>query len=285
MNVAVVTDSTSDLTPEKLERYGIHRVPLYVGFRGETLRDWEDVTPEDIVKGVAAGAGLPSTSQPSPEDFAAVYREAEAAGADQILVVTLSADLSGTYQSATMAAASVDVPVEVFDGRVASAGHGAMARYAAEAARAGADLDTILKGLAHMRDSTFIVFTVATLDYLQKGGRIGRAGAFVGSLLNIKPILTLQDGKLAPLTRARGLRKALQEMVARLEEFAAGQPENSVTVDYIHVLDLEAVQGLQAAVHEAGIPVRSEGFYEIGAVLTAHVGPGTFGLIARSEPG
>jgi len=284
MNLAIVTDSTSDLTEEELSRLGVTRVPLYVRFRGETYRDWIDIEPGTIIAGVAAGADLPSTSQPSPEDFAAAYRQAVQDGAEAILTITLSEDLSGTYQSAMAARDAVEVPVHVFDTRSASLGIGGMVRAAVRLKERGAAPEEIETALAGMRDSTFIVFTVATFDYLQKGGRIGRASALVGSLLNIKPLLTLEDGKLAPLTRARGMKKALQEMVERFRSYASEQTGKRVTVDYIHIQDEAAVERLREAVDAAGVAAEVSGYYQIGPVLTSHVGPGTFGLIARVEP-
>jgi len=284
MNLAIVTDSTTDLHAEELEQLGILRVPLYVTFKGDTYRDWLDIEPAAIIRGVAEGADLPSTSQPSPEDFASAYRAAVEEGADTILVITLSAELSGTYQSAVAASEAVSARVVVFDSRSASLGHGAMARMAARLRDRGASFEEIEAGLAGMRDNTFIAFTVASFDYLQKGGRIGRASAMVGSLLNIKPILTLVDGLLEPLTRTRGMKKAVQEMVDRLAAFAAARPGETLTVDYIHVEDRSAVERLRAAVEQKGVEVSFSGFYRIGAVLTSHVGPGTFGMIARSEP-
>ncbi len=284
MKLAIVTDSTSDLHEDELARLGVTRVPLYVSFRGETYRDWVDIEPAEIIAGVAEGAELPTTSQPSPEDFAGAYRAAVEGGAEAILAITLTAELSGTYQSAVAGSEAVTVPVHVFDTRSASLGIGAMVRAAVRMNERGASLQAIEDALALMRDTTFIVFTVATFDYLQKGGRIGRASALVGSLLNIKPLLTLEDGKIAPLTRARGMKKALQEMVDRLRAYAASQAGRRVSVDYIHIQDPQAVERLKAAVDAAAVPVEAGGFYQIGAVLTSHVGPGTFGLIARVEP-
>ena len=284
MNLAIVTDSTTDLHVDELEQLGILRVPLYVTFQGDTYRDWLDIEPGAIIRGVAEGADLPTTSQPNPEDFASAYREAVEMGADTILVITLSAKLSGTYQSAVAASDAVSARVVVFDSRSASLGHGAMVRTAARLRDRGASFEEIEAGLIGMRDNTFIAFTVASFDYLQKGGRIGRASALVGSLLNIKPILTLADGLLEPLTRARGMKKAVQEMVDRLAAFAAAHPGETLTIDYIHVEDRSAVERLRTAVEQKGVEVRFSGFYRIGAVLTSHVGPGTFGMIARSEP-
>lgn len=283
MKLAIVTDSTCDLTKEDLARLDVRAVPLYVSFQGKTVRDWLEIVPADIVAGVAAGAELPSTSQPSPEDFAAVYRELMAAGHDAILVLTLSAELSGTFQSATLAAPNVEAEVKVFDSRSASMGLGAMVRSASAMRANGAAVEAILAEMAVMRDSTFVLFTVASLEYLQKGGRIGRASAMLGSLLNLKPVLTLADGRIEPVARARGTRKAIQEMVVRFGAFVHEHAGESITVDYIHVLDSAAADAVRHAVEAAGIEARDLGNYEIGAVLATHTGPGAFGLIARRE--
>src|SRR5690625_1674020 len=130
MNFTIITDSTCDLPKDVLERMNVERVPLYVSFEGKTHKDWEEITPEVIVKGVQGGSNLPTTSQPSPQDFESVYRNAVEGGAKHILVLTISAELSGTYQSATIAANSVDVPVTVFDSRAASVGLGNMVEVA-----------------------------------------------------------------------------------------------------------------------------------------------------------
>lgn len=283
MKLAIVTDSTSDLTKQDLERLDVRRVPLYVSFRGETARDWLDITPADIVSGVSEGADLPTTSQPSPEDFASMYRELIAEGHDTILVLTISAALSGTFQSATLAAPEVAATVEVFDSRSASMGLGALARRASAMRGEGATLDAILAELKQMRDTTFVLFTVANLEYLQKGGRIGRASAMLGSLLNLKPILTLVDGKIEPLARARGTRKAIQEMVTRFQAFRSEHADEPVTADFIHVLDVAAADAVRQAVQAAGIEATDMGDHEIGAVLATHTGPGAYGLIARCE--
>ncbi len=282
MNLAIVTDSTSDLTAAELQRLGVERVPLYVHFEGETRADWVAITPKDIIEGVAAGADLPTTSQPSPEDFAAVYRRVAEAGADQVLVVTISAELSGTYQSALIAAEDAPVPVTVFDGRGASLGHGEMVRAAAALRERGASLDDILAALERIRDTNFVVFTVGTLEYLQKGGRIGRASALLGSLLNIKPILTLQDGRIEPVTRARGLRKAQQELVERFARYVEGA-SRPVVANLIHIQDEGAARDLEAGIAAAGVQYQLRGIAEIGAVIASHVGPGTFGIYAHEE--
>jgi DegV family protein with EDD domain len=277
MKLAIVTDSTCDLTAEELAKLQVEAVPLYVSFRGETYRDWIDITPAAIIEGVAAGADLPTTSQPSPQDFASAYARAAEAGADAILCITISSAISGTYQSATIAAESAGVPVTVFDGQHASLGHGEMVRVAARMRDAGAALEDVLKALETIRDTNFVAFTVGTMDFLQKGGRVGRASAFVGSLLSIKPILTLEEGKVAPLTRARGLKKAQQEMVERVRAYAAAA-SGPVVLNLIHVQDPAAADVLRQAIDAAGVEYRFGGVHEIGAVIASHVGPNTFGF-------
>lgn len=280
MNLAIIIDSTCDLDAAELERLRVTRVPLYVNFQGKTHRDWLDIKPSDIIAGVSGGAALPTTSQPSPEDFARAYAAAESSGADTILVITITSELSGTFQSATIAKEQAKAAVHVFDSRAASLGHGEMARAAAGLRDAGAGIEEILAALAVIRDTNLVVFTVGTMEYLQKGGRIGRASAFLGSLLNIKPLLTLEDGKIAPLSRARGLRKAQQEMVDRLKAYAAelgGRP----VVNFIHIQDEAAANGLRQAATEAGIDFELAGVHEIGAVIGSHVGPATFGFYAH----
>ncbi|NLG08119.1 MAG: DegV family protein [Deinococcales bacterium] len=277
MKLAIITDSTSDLSAEELQRLQVEAVPLHVNFQGKMHRDWLDITPADIVAGVKAGADVPSTSQPSPAEFAAAYERAVAAGAEAILVITLSSKVSGTFQSATIAAEDAPVPVTVFDSLAASLGHGEMVRVASRMRGAGATLDDIMPALETIRDTNFVVFTVGTLEFLQKNGRIGRASALLGGLLNVKPLLTLEDGVVGPLTRARGLKKAQQEMVERFKAYAAGQP-GPVVLNLIHVQDQAAAEGLRAAIDAAGVEYRFGGYHEIGAVIATHTGPNTFGL-------
>src|SRR5690606_34909361 len=269
MNLAIVTDSTSDLTADELQALGVERVPLYVNFQGKTHKDWIDITPKDIIEGVAASADLPTTSQPSPEDFAAVYRRVAEAGADHVLVITISAELSGTYQSAKLASEQSPVPVTLFDGRGASLGHGEMARAASALRSRGAPMEEIVAALERIRDTNFVLFTVGTLEYLQKGGRIGRASALMGSLLNIKPILTLQGGVIEPVGRARGLKKAQQELVDRFQRYVE-EAAGPVVANFIHIQDVAAAERLQQGIAAAGVQYEARGVAEIGAVISSH---------------
>lgn len=281
--LAIITDSTSDLRPDELDALKVHRVPLYVNFQGKVHRDWIDIDPARIVAGVQAGADLPTTSQPSPEDFAKAYAAAKAEGATEALVVTISSALSGTFQSANLAAKESPIPVSIVDSLGASAGVAILVRQAARMRDAGADRETIATTLEAMRAHMIILFTVGTLEYLQKGGRVGKAQALLGGLLNVKPILTLEDGKITPAGKARGTKKAIGEIVERIRAHASKHP-GELVLDFLHIQDDEAARTLRQAMRDAGIAFTDGSVYEIGAVIAAHVGPGTFGVYGHVRP-
>lgn len=284
MPLAIVTDSTCDLRAEELEALRVRRVPLYVHFRDQTYKDWVEITPSELVRGVQEGAAIPTTSQPTPEDFAEAFRDAAADGADAVLVITIAKELSGTHQSAVLAAKDAPVPVTVFDSNHASLGTSYMIRRAAAMRDAGHDVDAIIAAIEKLREVAYLLFTVGTFEFLQKGGRIGRAGAMVGSLLNIKPLLTIEDGVVAPAGRARGTKKALREMASRLQAYREAHPEGELVVTFVHIQDEAAAQAMRDALQNAGIAFRDGGAYELGAVIGVHVGPGTYGYYAVADP-
>ena len=275
--LAIITDSTCDLPEAELKDLKIYRVPLYVNFKGEVYKDWLEINPHDIVEGVAAGAAIPSTSQPSPQDFTDAFEAAVTRGATEILCVTISSQLSGTYQSASVAAEEASVPVHVFDSLAASLGIAMMLKRAAELRDQGAEVTTILDELTQIRAQAMLRFTVGNLDYLKKNGRIGGANALLGSLLNIKPILSVVDGRVEPVGRVRGTKKALQTMLADLKGLAE---QGTPFVYFLHIQDLPAVEVLRQELEKTGLEYRDGGTYEIGAVIAAHVGPGTYGFYA-----
>jgi DegV family protein with EDD domain len=275
--LALITDSTCDLPAEELEQLGVRRVPLYVNFKGGVYRDWLEITPKDIVEGVQAGAPIPSTSQPSPQDFTDAYDAAKAEGADEILCITISSGLSGTYASATLAAERPDIKVHVFDSRAASLGIAMMVKRAAALRDEGAGLETILAELERIRSQALVRFTVGTLDFLKKNGRIGGARALLGSLLNVKPILSVADGKVVPAGRARGAKKATKMM---LDDLEALQKQGTPLVYFLHIQDPGAAQALREELQARGTPFQDGGTYEIGAVIATHVGPSTYGFYA-----
>ena len=275
--LAIITDSTCDLPANELRDLNVRRVPLYVNFRGEILKDWLEINPKDIVEGVAAGAAMPSTSQPSPQDFINAFEAAITQGATEILCVTISSGLSGTYQSATVAAEGVSVPVHVFDSLAASLGIAMMLKRAAVLRDEGAETDAILEELLRIRARAMLRFTVGTLDFLRKNGRIGGASALLGSLLNIKPILSVVEGRVEPVGRVRGTKKALQSM---LQDFRTLAAQGTPTVYFLHIQDAPAAEVLRQELLGSGVTFHDGGTYEIGPVIATHVGPGTYGFYA-----
>lgn len=283
MSIAIITDSTCDLTAGELEQLNVRSIPLNVHFQGRSFLDWEEITPADIIRGVGGGAELPSTSQPSPAAFAEAYADAAANGATDIIVLTISSELSGTYQSAVLGANDAAAAVTVFDSKAASLGLGGLVRLAAKYRDEGKSASEILRLLEAARKTHFVLFNVGTLEYLQKGGRIGAASALLGGLLNIKPILGLEEGKIIPLAKARGARKAQRELVTRFAAYVAEQ-QTPVVASFIHIQDEALATDLEAAIRAEGVQFETEDTSEIGSVIAAHVGPGTYGVYAYAIP-
>ena len=279
MQIALVSDSTCDIPPSIREKLGVRIVPLYVNFEGKVYKDWEEISPKDIFARVKAGADLPTTSQPSPQDFEAAFAEAFENGADHVLSINISSKLSGTVQSARIAAENFPGKVTVFDSLAASAGIGMMVLRAHEMLAEGKGLAEVMAELERIRDDHIIRFMVATLDYLRKNGRIGGAEAFLGNLLNIKPILTVNNGVVDAAGRARGEKRALKEMVKTFKEWSAGR--DKVRVFFLYTGAEGAVENLR---REILALEGTEEVYtsEIGAVIASHVGPGIFGYYAYS---
>ncbi len=204
MTVKIVTDSTSDITAEEGAALGISVIPLTVLFGRETYLDRVTITTEEFYHRLSTGDVFPTTTQPAPAEFAALYDKL-ADETDEILVLTISSKLSGTYDSATNAASTMEKKcrVEVIDSERAAMGHGIVAIAAAEAAAKGASLDELVTMTRETLSRSHWVCYFDTLKYLAKGGRIGRAQGLLGSMLSIKPILTVKNGEISPVTRLR----------------------------------------------------------------------------------
>jgi DegV family protein with EDD domain len=279
-NTAIVLDSTADY-PEGPARYPNWRiVPLYVRFGAESHRDYVDLGPEQFYERLAAATEPPSTSQPSPGDFAAVYEEL-AAQYERILSVQISSTLSGTFASATAAAA--DVPaVRVIDSRTVSAAI-AMLAFAIQRRLVRGTTDEAVDALVERyRSDHGLLFTLDTLDYLARGGRIGRASALAGGLLNVKPILTIRDGEVVPLKRVRGSQKAFAEFAALLETGSTDAP--SLRVGVAHASAPERLAAVEELVRRVRPNAMIEVATSLGAVVGTHAGPGTVGLFWFDDP-
>ncbi|HWO93774.1 MAG TPA: DegV family protein [Dehalococcoidia bacterium] len=279
MPIRVVTDSTADVPNDLAEELGIAVVPLYVNFGDDTFRDGVDMSTDDFYERLVASKVLPTTSQPSAGDFEDVYRKL-AEETTEIVSIHLSGKLSGTLGSAATAAAAVpECTIEVIDSRSASLGCGLAAIKAAQAARAGARMHEVLDLVQHVTDHQRVVFTVDTLEYLRRGGRIGRGAAFLGSLLSIKPLLELRDGEIFPVERVRSRKKALNRMYEGLSNLEAISD-----IGIIHATTPDDADEMRARLEERFPDVR---FWtgRIGPVLGAHTGPGILGVLALRRRG
>lgn len=279
-HVAVVTDSTASLPEDVAKAHDITVVPLQLVIGSESYDDGVDpaATPERVAE--ALREYLPvSTSRPSPQLLAETYAELAAQGADSIVSVHLSAEMSATYESALLAARRTDVPVKTVDTRHVGAATGYAAVAAARAVAAGADAEEACHVARRRADSTASLFYVATLDYLRRGGRVGTAAALVGSALAVKPILGLEDGRVVTREKVRTAGRA----IARLEELAvraAGVREVEVTV--CHLDNLSQAEALAERLSERlGERLVADGMRigQVGAVIGAHVGPGLLGVV------
>jgi DegV family protein with EDD domain len=278
--VRIVTDSTADIPADLREKFGIEMVPLKVHFGTETYMDAVDIQPEQFYQKLTQAPALPTTSQPSPVDFLGIYKKlaAEEPGVE-IISIHLSAALSGTYQSAVLAKSLLEEKLDltVVDSKSASYGFGMMVVKAAEAARQGKTKEEILALIDHVRRTESLFFLVDTLEYLQKGGRIGKASALLGSLLNIKPILTIDDeGEINSVDKVRGQKKAMTRIIELLKERI---PENrDVELVLFHCNARPAAEELGNLVKEH-YHVVSELYTPLGAVVGTHTGPGTIAAL------
>ena len=274
--VALVTDSTAALSAEDAERYGIIVVPLQVVIGARSLDEGTEATPETVAQALRDYKPV-NTSRPAPEAMARVYADAAEAGAEAIVSVHLSGEVSGTYESAQIAASHSEVPVETVDSRQVGMGTGFAVIAAAEAIAAGADAVEAAAAAAARANATQCFFYVDTLEYLRRGGRIGAAAALLGSALAVKPLLSIRDGRIGPLEKVRTSSRAL----IRLEELAVAAARDvgglvDVAVQHLGSPDKAKTiaDRLQDRLHLEAIVLG-----EVGAVIGAHVGPGMVAVV------
>ncbi len=270
--VRIVTDSTADLTQEQQQAAGITVVPLNVHFGDQVFRDHVDLTADEFFRRLKASSQLPRTSQPSVGAFEEAFKKIRA-GSDEIVSVHLSSKVSGTYNSALMAAQAVGQDaIDVVDSLSTSMALGFMALEAAKLARAGKDRTAIAERLRSLVPKARVICVVDTLTYLERGGRIGKARALLGSLLNVKPILQLKEGEVVPLGRARGRPQALSRLVELLGR--DGKVSQLAIMHGAAHTDAEQLRDRVASSYP-GLEIL---LTEIGAVLGTHTGPGVIGF-------
>jgi DegV family protein with EDD domain len=274
-NTAIVLDSTADF-PEAPERFPNMRVvPLYVRFGEQSFKDYEELAPAEFYARLRTAPELPTTSQPTPQDFLRAYEEL--AGYERIYSLHISSKLSGTFTSASLAAGEAGGDrVRLIDTESASVAIAMLALDIQRLLERGTTDEEIEAAAERHRRDARLLFTVDTLEFLAKGGRIGRARALAGSLLNVKPILTIEDGEVLPLTRVRGRQKALEEFRKRFE--AGTTDSGRLSVGIAHAEAPDTVEELRALVQAARPSAEIELVGTLGAVVGTHAGPGTVGF-------
>lgn len=281
--VKVITDSTADIPTALIQELDIGVVPLKVHLGGTTYLDGVNLKPAEFYRLLREASELPTTSQPSPIDFVEAYREAAKQGDAEILSIHLSSALSGTYQSAFLAKSMVEneIKVTVLDSKKASYAIGMIVVEVARAAKAGKSVDECVALANRMIEEQQVLFLVDTLDYLHKGGRIGKAAALVGSLLNIKPILSLSDqGEVCPVEKVRGASKAENRVFELLRERVT--PGKRVIASVVQAERKQKAEEWAAKLGEI-YEVRELTITDVGPVIGSHTGPGVVGVILCPE--
>jgi DegV family protein with EDD domain len=280
-STAVVVDSTADLPDPEGRHPNWRLVPLYVRFGDETFREYVDLSPEDFYRRLRGSPKPPTSSQPSPADFQAVF---ESLGDyAHILCVVLSAKISGTFESAALAAESLgDGRVSVIDSGVTSGGTVILAEALQRRLEAGTDDAEIRAVAERFRRERGLLFTVDTLEYLIRGGRIGKAAGLAGQLLSVKPILVFDNGEVAPFKRVRGRSKAIAELEQIFAEGTSDSPTLHVGVGHAEAeADAEElVRRVRSARPSASLDIVTT----LGPVIGTHGGPGTLGLFWFDDP-
>ncbi|MGA8634288.1 MAG: DegV family protein [Candidatus Dormiibacterota bacterium] len=273
-SVHLVCDSTADLDPAFRAAHTVRVVPLKVIFGDETFADGVDISAEDFYARLAAPGPFPRTSQPTPAEFEDVFRELGADG-DPIICTTISADLSGTYASATQARAALpDLDIRVIDTRSVAVGHYAAVREAVRVIESGGNADSVVAGIAEVGSTDKVLFTVETLEFLRRGGRIGGARALLGSVLDIKPILEIRDGVIEAVGRVRTYPRAIDRVVEECRQAAEAWGGAELVVAHANrpKIAAELVERMRPLV--SGEPALTV----VGPVVGCHSGPGAIGV-------
>jgi len=271
--VHIVTDSSSDLTPEELVGLDVEVVPLSVRFGSEEFTDGLDLTVAEFYSRMAAADELPQTACPPPGAFEEAFNRADIAGADAVVCLNISSDLSNTLQSAQTAADGLgsSMPVHVIDSRSVSSGLGTVVLEAARAARAAADVDAVLAKVRSIIPRTHVIAALNTLENLKKGGRIGGARAMLGSMLSIKPVIDITGGEVVEAGKPRTRKKAMHMLYDMMQ--AAG-PIDHLAVMHGGAPDIGEFLDLIAA----RFPRETIRLGQLGAIIGTHGGSEIIGV-------
>ena len=276
MALRILVDSTFDFTPEQLELTGIEVVRLHVNFGGEDFVDGVDITPEGFYERLIESDALPTTSQAAPADFAEAFERLTANG-DEVVCLTISSKLSGTYQSAMIAAADFEGRVRVVDTLNVALGAQILARYALRLASGGRGMDEVADELERVKGRVHIIALLDTLEYLKRGGRISAAAAAVGGVFSIKPVITIRDGAVAVIGKARGSKNG-ENLLSQLIE------KHGVDFTMPYVLGYTGLSDALLQKYKADSALLWVGYAKdlpvsiVGSVVGTHAGPGAIAV-------
>lgn len=279
VRIHIVTDSTCDLTKEELKEHDIKVVPLTIQIDGKTYTDGVDIEPISFLELMKNSKELPKSSQPAPGKFKEVYDELGRNG-DQIISIHMTGSMSGTVESARQAAQMSDSDVTVFDSRYIAVGLAIQIREAIKLRDAGATVEEIIARLDEVRKNTRLFVVVDQLDNLIKGGRIGKGAGMIGSLLNIKPIATLDDGSYTPIAKVRSHKQVVSYLFKQFQEDVEGKTVKAVGISH--------ADGIATIGNPLIELVESTGFKDVevkftSPIISTHTGPGAVGFIYFAE--
>ena len=273
--VKILTDTTAGFSLAEAQKLGVHLVPQIVNFGEDSYRDDTELDTATFLSKLRAASELPKTAAPPPALYDPVFAEAAESG-ETVICLHPSAKISGTIRSATVAAQNhPDADIRIVDSQMIAGPLATLVLLAAQWAKDGISADIILDGIEDIIAHQRIYFLVDTLEYLQKGGRIGGARALVGKMLNIKPILTMRDGQIEPFEQARTKKRAIARLVSIIEEQAEKEGDPHICV--MHADALEDAQKLIAAL-QSSFGVRDIPLYELPPAIVVHAGPGALAV-------
>ncbi|MGI6425837.1 MAG: DegV family protein [Tepidanaerobacteraceae bacterium] len=277
--IALVTDSTADLDEQMKNELDVHVIPLKVRFKNEEYFDYE-ISSDEFYRRLAQEDELPKTSQPSPEDFSNLYRKL-LKDYQEVISIHISSGLSGTLNAANLAKEELGSRIHIIDSKTISLGLGLMVAESSRNIKEGMSASQIVKRLSEVRRNIETLFTVNTLEYLQKGGRIGKVQGIVGTFLNIKPVVRVgDDGIYHTYSKARSQEKALDSIVQAFRNLAKGRKHVRFAV--AHGAAQQAGHYLKEALENA-FQLKTSMFTQVGPVIGVHTGPGTIGAAVQFE--
>lgn len=277
--IKIVTDSTADLSQEVIEKYDIHVLPLSISVNGQTYLDRVDLQPDEFIEEMIKSEELPKTSQPAMGTFVEMYDKLGEDGSE-VLSIHMTSGMSGTVATANSAATMTDTKVTVVDSQFITHALAYQVIEAAKMTNEGRSLEDIIKRIDEVRKNTRLYVVVDTLENLVKGGRIGKGKAFIGSLLNIKPIANLEGGAYNPVTKVRSQGQIVKTLTKIFEQDTAGKSIKAVAIPHAKAIPL--AESVKAAVEKVSGFTQSEIFYTT-PIISTHTGPGAIGFMYLAE--